>query len=85
MKEITIRLTDPIAKFISREAEELGITSEDLIKWLVGNYVQHEARAAQPKMLFELPSMAHMLGGNLPDLLKEMGKDMMKARGKRMP
>lgn len=42
MKEITIKLADKIADYVARDADSMGITSEDLIKFIIGAYVQAE-------------------------------------------
>lgn len=54
MKEITLRLVDGIADFISNDAKEMGLTSEELVKYIVGLYVQSEkqdAKLATPRMV----------------------------------
>ena len=48
MKEIALRLTDDIAEFITKEAQEMGITSEELMKYIIGSYVQSERRDIRP-------------------------------------
>lgn len=48
MKEITLKLADDIAEFITTEAQEMGITSNELIRYIVGGYVQGERAAARP-------------------------------------
>lgn len=40
MKEIDLKLVDEIADFISGDAKEKGLTSEELIRYIVGTYVQ---------------------------------------------
>lgn len=46
MKELTLRLADEIADFIAKDAKEIGLTSEEHIKNIVGVYVQYEKRCA---------------------------------------
>ena len=66
MKEITLRLTDDVADYISNCAEELGLTSEDLIKFIVGTYVQQERRSHM-----SMASLVYVMKGNRSRLIRE--------------
>ena len=45
MKEITVRLQDGIAKYIAMEARTMGLTSEELMKYIAGKFVQEDAKS----------------------------------------
>lgn len=91
MKEITLKLTDPVAEFVSRDAKEMGLTSEELIRYLVGSYVQEEARTRQYKTFPGSSGIIGIIskglpeflsGRGLPEFLKGIDKDMMKIRAR---
>lgn len=77
MKEINLKLVDKIADYISKDAEEMGLTSEELLKYVVGSYVQESKRKGIPT-LEEMSALPLSLGsamtkalGSLDNLRKE--------------
>lgn len=74
MKEIILRLTDEVAACLSGNAREKGLTSEELIKFIVGTFVQGENR-----MLGHLGP--HIILGYRPDKhVVELVKENLKAK-----
>lgn len=77
MKETTIKLADEIADFIENEAKEMGVSAADLIRFIIGSYVQGERRASQPyggvvismKGMFD--SLEHYMKGAIRERAKE--------------
>ena len=70
MKEVILKLVDEIADYISGDAKELGLTSEELVKFIVGSYVQDEKRHARhltPRTI---------VGINIEKLMEEVKGDM---------
>ncbi len=70
MKEITLRLVDEIADFITNDAKEMGLTSEELVKFIVGMYVQHEKHKKRSS------AMGMMIGIDAGQLMEEVKGDM---------
>ncbi len=42
MKEITVKFADPIANQVKAISTQVGITSEELIRFIVGRWIQQE-------------------------------------------
>ena len=66
MKEILLRLADEIADYLSNDARGLGITSEDLIGYIVGTYVQDGMR-----MHVSTAPLMYIMKGNMSKLIRE--------------
>ncbi len=47
MKELTVKVTEDIAKCIACDAKEKGLNSEELIKYILGGYVQEVIRCSR--------------------------------------
>ncbi len=69
MKDITVHLADEILTFMEQEAKELGVHSADLIRYIVGTYVQ-ERRIFKQAMM-----PTGIIVGKPPGFLKDMLKD----------
>lgn len=69
MKELTLRLADEITDFIAKDAKEIGLTSEEHIKNIVGVYVQHEKRCAACSH----SGSGTIIGLNLGDIMRQLG------------
>ena len=79
MKEIALRLVDGIADYISNDAKEMGLTSEELVKYIVGTYVQcekREAKLATPRMVvgIEIDKLMEEVKGDLNQFAKGLLK-----------
>lgn len=73
MKEITIRLADDISDRLTHEAKEKGLTPEELIKYILGTYVQ--GVLPKPSQL-EQGGLKFGIYGSLQDILKSITEDM---------
>lgn len=83
MKEITLRLADNIADGIAREAVDMGVTSEEMIKFILGAYVQ-SSRYSSTKLL-ELKDQLVELRSFMSDVSKfsvTMDKEMLKVQAR---
>ena len=87
MKEITLRLHDDIASYIEEDSKQMGITSEELIKHMVGSYVQSDKRHVQTSMLgvglMDKDVFRRALHSALDELdgaLKDVSKKVLKRR-----
>ncbi len=87
MKEITLRLHDNIASYIEEDSKQMGLTSEELIKHMVGVYVQNDKRQAQRGMLgvgfMDKDALRSAIRGALDEVdkaFKDAGKKMLKLR-----
>jgi len=84
MKEITLKLADDIAEFIATEAQEMGITSNELIRYIVGGYVQGERAAVRPHtstviIMCDPMGFLKNIFGSVGSLLTESLKEKVKA------
>ena len=79
MKEVTLKLVDEIADYISSNAKELGLTSEELVKFIVGSYVQDEkrhARRSTPRAIvgIDIDNLMEGMKGDMDKVAKELFK-----------
>jgi len=84
MKELTLRLVDDIADFIAKEAIEIGITSEELIRFMVGVHVQSEKqdikrKTPQAVVGIDINKLLNELKGGFLKFSKEHLKDRARA------
>lgn len=80
MKEIIIKLADKIADYIAKDADNTGVTSEDLIKYILGRYVRADMREnseAQHHMT-AIPIDLSGLFGSFESAIKKMGTSRLK-------
>lgn len=75
MKEINIRLTDDIANYIAKDAKEIGLTSEELVKFIVGAWVQGEMRERKASSAIAIPFNVEGLGESFRKVFDEMKED----------
>ncbi len=76
MKEITLRLTNEIADYISSIAKERGLTSEEFMKYIMGTYVhamkqEHESSPQQVIVGVEIDKLMEDIKDNMLGLVKE--------------
>ncbi len=71
MKEIVIQLEDCIAVSLGKDAKKRGLTSSELIKYILGDYaIEHvdeieEATKATHKMLVELAAFTQVMDSKM--------------------
>ena len=80
MKEITIKLYDTIADYLSKDAKEIGLTSEEHIRGILGRYVQAdvEEHVQYQHRGIAIPINIGGILDNVVKHLKKMGKDGLK-------
>lgn len=80
MKEITLRLADPIAESVKAEAEMIGLTSEELLKYVIGRY----AADRMPRPGFQVFQFPHQLlgspTGSLDQITLQITKSALRAQ-----
>ncbi len=82
MKEVVVRLADNIAGQLARDARDKGISSEELIKYILGSYAnesRRETEQSMPSLIGVLMSSSlRNLGDPSSKLSAEIGKELLK-------
>ncbi len=83
MKELTVRFTDHTAEYVSLTAKSMGLTSEELVKTIVGKWMKDDC--TENVMTLIASGLSSAIRGisekELTDLVKSHNKRILRERG----
>ena len=79
MKEISIKFVETIANQIASESKQRGLTSEELIKYIVGSWLKEENMHQYGPMA----GIASNISSSFSDAIQDNAKHQMKALASR--
>ncbi|MCJ7760874.1 hypothetical protein MUP59_07025 [Candidatus Bathyarchaeota archaeon] len=79
MKEISIKLFDSIANKVANESKQRGLTSEELIRYIVGTWLKEEDIRQYGPMAGIFPSLT----SGISDAVRDAAKSQMRLQASR--
>lgn len=75
MKEITLQVEDKIADAVSGNAKERGMSTPELLKYIIGEYVVRNIN-----MINQMIEASRQITGEMEDFVNTLDKKLLKAR-----